>query len=553
MTITTPMSQPLPPYTSWSVLMERQHDRWLEKPWLIYLDGKGLRQTWSYSVFIETARRLASLMAAHGVQRGSRVAIAGHNHPDTILAYWACWLMGACAVPLNMTEDDGRLAFILENSEAALVLCRTEYLTRISHPRVLEVDSDAADSKFYAMVRSHDCYAYAASENMLDDECLIVYTSGTTGNPKGVVLVQSNLFADGVDIAQWHGMTPDSHVMCVLPVHHVNGTVVTHVAPFIAGSTVVLNRKFSASAFWDTVRTENVNIVSVVPTLLAFLCEHDAAQNANAPDIAATTDKARPTPPEGTPEQFHIICGAGPLTCELAQRFESTFAVRIVHGYGLSETTCYTCFLPRSLSDAEHQSWLLDHGFPSIGVALPCNEMAIHDAQSNPLPPGERGEIVAKGSNITPGYYNNPEANRLAFSHGWFRTGDEGFYLLDHQGTAYYFITGRLKELIIRGGVNLAPLEIDEVINRAPGVRAGICVGFENTLYGEEVGALVIPEHDASEEAILQFCKANLPPHKSPKVVLFTEELPVTSTGKYQRNKVRHLFAEWKNAQFNDK
>ena len=149
------------------------------------------------------------------------------------------------------------------------------------------------------------------------------------------------------------------------------------------------------------------------------------------------------------------------------------------------------------------------------------------------------------------GYYQNDEANASAFEFGWFRSGDEGFYQTDDQDRTFYFITGRLKELIIRGGVNLAPLEIDEVINRAPGVKAGICVGFENTMYGEEVGALVIRESDSvTEEEILEFCQTQLPFPKQPKIVLFTDKLPVTSTGKYQRNKVKHLFAEWKNVQF---
>ena len=508
-----------------------------EKPWLVYVDGTGTRQSWSYAVFIETTQRLATLLVQHGLGPGNAVAIAGHNHPDTIMAYFACWLIGACAVPLNMTEDDARLEFILENSQAQLVLCRTEYLSRIKHSSVIEVDTSSDDPSFYKAIRTCAPFPMDTTNDMLDQESLIVYTSGTTGNPKGVVLVQRNLFADGTDIAQWHGMSSSSNVMCVLPVHHVNGTVVTHVAPFIAGSTVVLNRKFSASNFFDIVISEHVNIISVVPTLLAFLLEHH-------------TEHPNKFSAERLPSSLHIICGAGPLTCDLARRFEDTFGVRIVHGYGLSETTCYTCFLPRDLSNEEHRAWLQEHNFPSIGVALPCNEMAIHDEHGNAVQAGIRGEIVARGSNIMKGYFNNAEANRIAFEFGWFRSGDEGFYLTDSNGTPFYFITGRIKELIIRGGVNLAPLEIDEVINKAPGVRAGICVGFENTMYGEEVGALVIPTNNADKEEILEFCQAQLPRHKAPKVVVFCTELPVTSTGKYQRNKVKSLFAEWRDTQF---
>jgi len=149
-------------------------------------------------------------------------------------------------------------------------------------------------------------------------------------------------------------------------------------------------------------------------------------------------------------------------------------------------------------------------------------------------------------------YYNNREANEETFKNGWFRSGDEGFYVNDEKGRPYFFITGRLKELIIRGGVNLAPLEIDEVINKAPGVKAGIAVGFENDWYGEEVGAYVELKEGAEEdeEAILDYCREHLPFSKSPKVVVFGDQIPVTSTGKYQRRKVTHHFEQWKDVQF---
>jgi len=231
--------------------------------------------------------------------------------------------------------------------------------------------------------------------------------------------------------------------------------------------------------------------------------------------------------------------------------FEEYFNFPVIHGYGLSETTCYTCFLPADLSDVERRHWLLDYGFPSIGVPLPCNEMSICDPEGNLMPEMERGEICTRGANVMREYFNNPPANESAFTFGWFRSGDEGFYKLDELGRPFFFITGRIKELIIRGGVNLAPLEIDEIIARAPGVKAGICVGFENNFYGEEVGALVIPTDElANEKDILDYCAQHLPYHKSPKVVVFTDHLPVTSTGKYQRNKVKHVFAEWKGVQF---
>jgi long-chain acyl-CoA synthetase len=239
---------------------------------------------------------------------------------------------------------------------------------------------------------------------------------------------------------------------------------------------------------------------------------------------------------------------------DLARRFEERFGVPIVHGYGLSETTCYSCFLPADLGEREHARWMRDFGFPSIGVPLDVNEMAIHDPAGRELAPGQRGEIVLRGPNVMKGYHRRPEANAETFAHGWFRSGDEGFLQHDERGRAFFFITGRIKELIIRGGVNLSPFEIDEVLNRIPGVARGLAVGFENDWYGEEVGAYVqrAPGAELGAAEILAACRARLPFAKSPKVVVFGDEVPVTSTGKYQRGRLRPLVAAHKATQFRE-
>jgi len=510
------------------------------KVWMIYYDEKNNRSEITYHDFINSVQKCAGLLYAAGIRKGDRIAVMAYNHPDTIITYFGAWVLGACIVPLNMTEDTDRLGYVLENSEAKLIVCREDYselCTSIipqSQPKVITVYNNTETSGgFHELLRKTELFELP-TENMLAEEALIVYTSGTTGNPKGVVLVQRNLFADAVYIAQWHGINEHQRMMCVLPVHHVNGCIVTHVTPFVAGASVVLNRKFQTEYFFKRIFEENVHIVSVVPTLLAFLLD------GNADALNAKENGFR-----------HIICGAGPLTVDLAKNFVERYSIPIIHGYGLSETTCYSCFIPTDLSSAEYKRWMVDEGFPSIGIPLECNEMAIHDAEGKTLPEGERGEIVIRGSNVMKEYYNNESANETTFAFEWFRSGDEGFYKNDEKGRPYFFITGRIKELIIRGGVNLAPLEIDEVINSAPGVKAGISVGFENDFYGEEVGALIIPEHNSvHKENIISYCREHLPFHKSPKVVLFTDALPVTSTGKYQRNKVKHLFAEWKAAQF---
>jgi long-chain acyl-CoA synthetase len=323
--------------------------------------------------------------------------------------------------------------------------------------------------------------------------------------------------------------------MCVLPLHHVNGIVVTLMTPLYAGASLVLNERFHSDRFFERISTERVTVVSVVPTLLQFLLH--ARLSMESYKLAHFR---------------HVICGAGPLTVELAMKFEQKFNIPVIHGYGLSETTCYSCFLPADLSTPERRAWLSRHGFPSVGVPLPVNDMTVHDAGGNELGENERGEIVIRGHNVMREYFRTPEANAETFTHGWFRSGDEGFYMYDEEGRKFFFITGRIKELIIRGGANISPFEIDEVLMKMPGVQAALAVGFENEWYGEEVGAYVLPKTDAllTEDDVLAFCRKHLPFAKSPKVVLFGQDLPETSAGKYQRAKLKDLFAPWKAVQY---
>lgn len=508
---------------------------------LVFLDDGGARTVFTYARLADAVARTAGFLRDRGVGRGDRVATVAHNHADTVLQMLAVWSVGAVLVPVNVGEDDERVAYILESSGAALVFVRDEYLARLETLRpglprlrtlvVCGVPSDGLPS--FA-----DALAHAPAPGLradADDEALIVYTSGTTGHPKGVVLTQGNLLVDAAQITRWHRLTPGERMMCVLPIHHVNGTVVTLVTPFSYGGTAVLHRRFRTERFLPALAAERIGVVSVVPTLLSFLLQ--AGERTDGLDLAAFR---------------HIVCGAGPLTVELALQFQDALGLRIVHGYGLSETTCYSCFLPIDLDAAAHRGWLGDHGFPSIGCAIPSNEMAIHTPAGEPVPDGERGEIVIRGHNVMTGYDRNDAANDDAFAHGWFRSGDEGFKLRGDDGRDYFFITGRLKELIIRGGVNVSPLEIDEVLMNLPGVRAGVSVGFENDMYGEEIGAYVVLEDGAAQDAdaILAACAAALPHHKRPKVVVFGTDVPVTSTGKYQRNRLKPLFRAWRGAQF---
>ncbi len=510
--------------------------------YLVGYDAKGARTVFTYRQFADRVSRAAAGLVKLGIKPGDRVATFASNHVETVIAYFAAWTLGACVVPVNMTEDDDRKTFILENSNAKVLLALGEYMEQAVEfaeniPHIAHVVQLTGDEAEKSPTKWNSGRILNSQFSILNSqaEALIVYTSGTTGAPKGVVLTQNNLLCDARALAEWNAVEADQRMMCVLPIHHVNGIVVTLVTPLYAGASTVLNPRFSPSNFWERIAKERVRIASVVPTLLAFLLENPGLREGH--DVECLS---------------HIICGAGPLTVDLARQFEDTFNTRVLHGYGLSETTCYSSMLPLALTPDEHRHWMRDFGFPSIGVAIPGCEMAIHDPEGNGLPPSTRGEIVICGPTVMEGYFNRPESNAEAFAHGWFRSGDEGFFEKDEQGREFFFITGRIKELIIRGGVNLSPFEIDEVLNGIDGVKCGLAVGFENRWYGEEVGAYVVLEEGATidAETIIAAARAHLPFHKSPKAVVFGTEIPATSTGKYQRNKLKASFTEWKDVQF---
>ena len=549
-----------------------------DEKYITYYPDRGDRVSLTFKQFSDKVFKTANLLISHGIGINDRIATISYNHINTVIQYFAAWSIGATVVPINVNEEPERIKYILESSAAKLAFVKHEYVEKIQLiqkeiPRFKEIlvhgVTDAAyipgadNIKIFEDEIEKQSAELVPDENVFQEtEALIVYTSGTTGNPKGVVLTQYNLLIDADGIAAWHNITKGECLMCVLPIHHVNGTVVTIMTSMYAGARLVLNQKFHTDNFFNRLAEEKVNIVSVVPTLLQFLCHDYGAMGltstVNTPIVKSAGEGAGlrsgyvlPV----LPDFRHIICGAGPLTCELALKFESMFGLKIMHGYGLSETTCYSCFLPIDLSKEEHTKWLKDFGFPSIGVEIEPNEMDIHNDKGEPIAEGERGEIVIRGHNVMKYYDNNPEVNAKTFEFGWFRSGDEGFYKLDDKGRKFFFITGRIKELIIRGGINIAPLEIDEVLMSISEIKAGIAVGFDNDWYGEEVGALVqlkesFDENEYTKADIIAKCKESLPFYKTPKVVIFTDTIPVTSTGKYQRNKVKQLFAEFKTVQF---
>ena len=515
----------------------RIYDRALvNRPFLIYDDDdRQLHFVYSYAEFGTAVQRAASFLHDQvGLRRGDRLATILFNHDVTVVLYFAAWISGITVVPINIEEPTDKKRFILEHSEASVVCCwhseveevkglqrdlpALRHVMALNDEGFMEHKSDGAgDETRHGLLAS----GHASHAAVLEDEALIVYTSGTTGPLKGVVLTVENLLTDADAIADWHHFGVNDRLMCVLPVHHVNGTVVTLLTPFYCKGSLVLNRKFKSATFWRRLHEEHVTCVSVVPTLLEFLL--DANEDLSPYKL----------------DHFKgFICGAGPLLKDTAARFEDRFGFPIRHGYGLSETTCYACFLPNDLSRDEHRHWLRDYEFPSIGVPLRHTAMTILNDKGEPLSEMSRGEICIRGGTVCAGYFKRDDANEAAFKWGWFRSGDEGFYVRDKHGRPFFFISGRLKELIIRGGVNISPLEIDDALKSHPLVQFAMAVPFEHRYYGEEIAAYVVPRAGTSpsmEVELLEHCRRLLPFSKCPKVILFGQEVPYTSTGKPKR------------------
>ena len=519
-------------------------------------DERHVRRNYTYAEFGATVERLAKVFhATLGLTRGDRIATLLFNDDLTILTYFAAWMVGIAVVPINIEESTERKRYILEQADVSAAVCWQDVYAEIkdlqAHLPGLREVLCLGDGGLHDLMRpatggrTHNPLGaprLCPSTSQLDDPALIVYTSGTTGPPKGVVLTGTNLLIDADAISAWHGFGLHDRLMCVLPVHHVNGIVVTLVTPLYCKGSVVLNRKFHTGSFWRRIHEEAVTSVSVVPTLLEFLLDADE-------DLAAyRLGRFRGT-----------ICGAGPLLKDTALRFEDRFSVPIHHGYGLSETTCYSSFLPTNLTPKQHRHWLADYEFPSVGMPLRHNVMTILNERGQPLPEGDRGEICIRGRTLCAGYFRRDDANEAAFQWGWFRSGDQGFYRADERGRPFFFIAGRLKELIIRGGVNISPLEIDDVLKGHQGVKFAMAIPFENRYYGEEIAAYIVPHNPTApptEAELLAHCRCRLPFAKQPKIVLLGEEVPYTATGKPKRLELQarlaSTLAQYRDRQFRE-
>ncbi|HEX8069752.1 MAG TPA: long-chain-fatty-acid--CoA ligase [Pyrinomonadaceae bacterium] len=514
------MTQPTTtePPANMRALLERRAAAAPAKPFLFSeRDGRA----WTYAEFDAAVNRTANMLAARDITKGDVVSLLLPNSAEYVIAYFACFKLGALAGPVNSLLKGEEIEYVVNNSEAKLLLVHTEF----------EPEVDAIRARLHTLrdVLVFDDYAetvadYAATpdESWRDreltraDEAIIIYTSGTTGKPKGCLLTHGNLLANARQISEWLDFTARDRLLTVMPLFHMNAVMVTTVAALYAGGSSVVSPRFSASRFWQIVSDYQITSVGTVATMLSMLL----ARYPEGVPAGLKSDQLR-----------FCCCGSAPVPAEVMRRFETTFGVPVVEGYGLSESTVRATFNP---PDERRRPG-------SCGLPIGC-EMRVVDEADEPLPDGTPGEIVLRGENIFKGYFKNDAATRAAFRGGWFHTGDIGY----RDAAGFYYIVDRKSDMIIRGGENIYPREIDEVLYRHPAVEAAATVGVPDELYGEEVAAFVVlkPGAQSSEEELIEFCRAHLADFKCPKRVHLIAEMPKGPTGKVlKRELARRLRA----------
>ena len=499
-------------------LLETRTAAMPEKNWLCSAADD---RRWSYAEFDAAVNRAANLLLSLGVGKGDKVSLLMTNSPEYVIAYFACWKIGAVAGPVNSHLKSEELAFVLDNSEAVALITEQDFLKHVEPIRaklthlhhVIVTDAEVENAIHFSTAAAQSAeLAEVAIES--DDDAIIIYTSGTTGKPKGVLLTHRNILANARQITDWLGFNEADRLLCVMPLFHVNGIIVTTVTPMFAAASMVVAPKFSASRHWQIISDYGVTSFGSVATMLAMLSQ---------------------TYPEGVPAGLNIsqlrfaLCGSAPVPAEVMRQFEQRFDCLVIEGYGLSESTCRATFNPPNENRRPG----------SCGLPIGC-ELKIFDDDDRELGVGEVGEIVLRGENLLKGYFKNAEATAKAFRSGWFHTGDVGY----RDSDGFLFIVDRKSDMIIRGGENIYPREIDEVLYQHPAIQDAATIGVADKLYGEEVKAYVVLREGAAatEAELIAHCRAHLADFKCPKTIEFLKEIPKGPTGKLLKRELATRF-----------
>lgn len=492
-------------------------------------------QQFTYGELDAQALRLAAGLHALGIRPGDHVALSCPNVPLFPIAYFGILKAGAAVVPLNVLLKPREIAYHLRDSDAkaAIAFDGTPELpigdmvkaacAEAKCPHFIPIPSRLRDV-------ARDAGSFHPPRREPQDTAVILYTSGTTGHPKGAELTHDNMVGNAIASHDMFrpafdsrspadagfggtGRIPQHTALVTLPLFHSTGQTCLMNAGLYGGFRLVLLPRFDPAAVLDAFERERVGLWIGVPTMYWALLQHARASGADVSRAAASLRLC--------------VSGGAPLPVQVLRDFEQTFGVRIIEGYGLSETSPVVAF-----NQLERPSKPGTVGLPIFGVEIRCVDD--HDV---PQPPGKPGEILVRGPNVMKGYYQNPDATAEAKRGGWFRTGDIG--QIDEDG--YLSIVDRKKDLILRGGFNVYPREIEEVLMTHPAVALAAVVGVPDERLGEEVRAYIVrkPGHALTESELIAWAREQVASYKYPRTIEFRDALPMTATGKVLKRELR--------------
>ena len=470
----------------------------------------------------DMGRRLAAGLKSLGIGRGDHVVVSLSNSPEVFACFGAIWRIGAVIVPIMFLLGENETRYILDHSDAKAVITSHDLLEKVENARkgishvknviVLGGEDEGDRIDFYGLI--NDTLPEQHTEELAEDDvALMIYTSGTTGQPKGVMLSHNNLYQNALASWQANEATEAHITLLCLPLAHSFGVVTMNsgnLSPF-RDAFGVLMRWFDPEEVFRLIEQYRITQFIGVPTMYQILINHPAAEKYDTRSLA------------------RCIISAAPVTDELRKAFVTKFNCKMYEGYGLTEASPAVALCRPSMPSKKG----------STGVPLPGVDVKIIDLKDNEVPPGEQGEIVVRGPNVMLGYYKRPEETAETLRGGWLHTGDVGY--LDAEG--YLFITDRIKDMIIKGGYNIYPSEIEGYLEEHPAVAEVSVIGVPDEKYGEDVCAFVVrmPEQDLSEEDAINFAKSRITPFKAPSQVKFVDALPKSLVGKVLKKELRKM------------
>lgn len=484
-----------------------------------------------------------SFLISLGLKKGDRFAILMENTPEIIIFELAGALLGATTLPLDFKRDTmDRKIFKLQQTNSKLLLVR---MGSSSDPDLEAIKEELKDLKIITW-RSFSSFVgmlpnpiQSNLTSSVDSYFIILYTSGTTSHPKGVLLPIRACLLNALGIIDWQKLTEKDRFNIVLPLHHINSTAF-YLATLIVGGTIILNSHYSASKFWQVVSKYKATITSIVPTILHDLLVRLEEFKTERVNISSLKK---------------ICIGSAPVLPEQTLKFYQAFKIKVIQGYGQTETALRVSGVPINLDEESYRLMVTSN---SIGIPLRYNELAIMDGQNHRKKAAQQGEICIKGPVLADGYLNDPQATKMSFKKGWFHSGDLGYFKNlqikltsgEKKKLKFYFIVGRIKEIIIKGGVNISPSAIeDQLLKNFSQIEEVSVVGFFDERMGEEIAAAIVPKKGVDGQSlsdqIVSSGQTNaisgLSPYEVPKRVFVLDSLPKTSTGKIMRVEVKKV------------